>query len=141
MGVAEHVALWQASLGTLNQLPLELNTYLYADSVGIPLTPNLNTYSYARDNPLRYVDPTGLSENSGSAATGPGLNASSSLSSACKQYRACEFACEVGCHSVTEEGGPEIAVPLCYATCEAACANLKEECEKAPSCEQQTTSP
>lgn len=37
-----------------------LNTYSYVDSVGEPLSPNLNVYLYARANPLRYVDPTGL---------------------------------------------------------------------------------
>ncbi len=37
-----------------------VNLFAYVDSVGIPLTPELNTYLYARAKPLRYIDPTGL---------------------------------------------------------------------------------
>ncbi len=38
-----------------------LNTYAYVDSVGEPFAPELNTYLYAHANPLRFIDPKGLS--------------------------------------------------------------------------------
>ncbi|MHB8624438.1 MAG: RHS repeat-associated core domain-containing protein [Sulfuricaulis sp.] len=54
MGVAEHVALWQATLGTPNQQPLELNSY-----------------SYVGGNPLRWIDPRGLASSGTPPFRGP----------------------------------------------------------------------
>ena len=42
MSILEHVQLWQWTSGSSQQVPLELNSYLYANA-----------------NPLRYTDPTG----------------------------------------------------------------------------------
>lgn len=46
MSVARHVQLWKAGVGKPDQLPLEINPYLYVNA-----------------NPLRWTDPEGLMGN------------------------------------------------------------------------------
>ena len=49
-----------AALNPLSEFPASAGSSLGVDAGAMPFSPDLNTYSYAAENPLLYVDPTGL---------------------------------------------------------------------------------
>jgi len=105
----------------------ELQRFISEDP--IRLLGGINSYAYASNNPLRYIDPRGTSEcESNLAKCGKRAveNDLECLRNALKGYLMCAMSCPIGCIAA----GPAYAecVAICEASCGAALAATQTYC-------------